>query len=105
MAHEIGHSPDKAGRSGAGRRLVGGRSGAGRAPVGGRSGAGRRSVGGRSGAGRRSVGRRSVGGRSDSFSTRTFCIESSRFRARVAKGRPAFRDHITRGSIESIIVL
>ena len=33
---------------------------------------------------------------SESFSIRTSCIESSRFRARVAKGRPAFRDRITR---------
>ena len=33
--------------------------------------------------------------RSDSFSIRTSRIESSRFRARVAKGRPAFRDRIT----------
>ena len=41
--------------------------------------------------------------RSDSFSIRTSRIESSRFRARVAKGRPAFRDHITRGSLESKI--
>ena len=40
----------------------------------------------------------------DSFSIRTSCIESSRFRARVAKGRPAFRDRITRGSLESKIV-
>ena len=30
--------------------------------------------------------------------------QSSRFRARVAKGRPAFRDRITRGSLESKIV-
>ena len=41
---------------------------------------------------------------SDSFSIRTSRIESSRFRARVAKGRPAFRDRITRGSLESKIV-
>ena len=41
--------------------------------------------------------------RSDSFSIRTSRIESSRFRARVTKDRPAFRDHITRGSIESKI--
>ena len=34
---------------------------------------------------------------SESFSIRTSCIESSRFRARVAKGRPAFRDRITGG--------
>ena len=33
--------------------------------------------------------------RFDSFSIRTSRIESSRFRARVAKGRPAFRDRIT----------
>ena len=33
--------------------------------------------------------------RSESFSIRTSCIESSRFQARVAKGRPAFRDRIT----------
>ena len=38
--------------------------------------------------------------RSDSFSIRTSRIESSRFQARVAKGRPAFRDHITRRSLE-----
>ena len=42
--------------------------------------------------------------RSDSFSIRTSHIESSRFRARVTKGRPAFRDRITRGSLESKIV-
>ena len=42
--------------------------------------------------------------RSDSFSIRTSRIESSRFRARVAKGRPAFRDRITRRSLESKIV-
>ena len=30
--------------------------------------------------------------------------QSSRFRARVAKGRPAFRDRITRGSLEYKIV-
>ena len=42
--------------------------------------------------------------RSDSFSIRTSRIESSRFRARVAKGRPAFRDRITRRSQESKIV-
>ena len=43
--------------------------------------------------------------RSDSFSihTSTSRIESSRFRARVAKDRPAFRDRITRGSLESKI--
>ena len=35
--------------------------------------------------------------RSESFSIRTSCIESSRFRARVAKGRPAFWDRIFRG--------
>ena len=40
---------------------------------------------------------------SDSFSKRTSRIESSRFRARVAKGRPAFRDRITRRSHESKI--
>ena len=40
---------------------------------------------------------------SDSFSIRTSRIESSRFRARVAKDRPAFRDRITRGSLESKI--
>ena len=33
---------------------------------------------------------------SESFSISTSCIESSRFRARVAKGKPAFRDRITR---------
>ena len=110
-----GHSPDKAGRSEVGRRSVGGRSAVGerrsevgrrlvggwsevdRAPVERRSEVGRGSVGRRSEVGRRSVGRRSevgrsVGGfdlenfRSDSFSIRTFCIESSRFRARVARG-------------------
>ena len=42
--------------------------------------------------------------RSDSFSIRTSRIESSRFRARVAKGRPTFRDRITRRSQESKIV-
>ena len=42
--------------------------------------------------------------RSESFSIRTSRIESSRFRARVAKGMPAFRDRITRGSLESKIV-
>ena len=42
--------------------------------------------------------------RSESFSIRTSRIESSRFRARVAKGRPAFRDRITRGNLESKIV-
>ena len=42
--------------------------------------------------------------RSDSFSIRTSRIESSRFRARVAKGRPAFRDRITRRTLESKIV-
>ena len=42
--------------------------------------------------------------RSDSFSIRSSRIESSRFRARVAKGRPAFRDRITRRSQESKIV-
>ena len=41
---------------------------------------------------------------SDSFSIRTSRIESSRFRARVTKGRPAFRDRITRRSQESKIV-
>ena len=35
--------------------------------------------------------------RSDSFS----CIESSRFRARVAKGRPGFRGRISRGVTSS----
>ena len=35
--------------------------------------------------------------RSESFSIRTSCIESSRFRARVAKGRPGFQDRISRG--------
>ena len=37
--------------------------------------------------------------RSESFSIRTSCTESSRFQARVAKGRPrpAFRDCITGG--------
>ena len=34
--------------------------------------------------------------RSESFSIRTSCIESTRLRACVAKGRPAFRDRITR---------
>ena len=53
-----GHSPDKAGRSGAGRRLVGGWAEVGWKSIGRRSGAGRRSVGRRS-----KVGRRSVGGR------------------------------------------
>ena len=42
--------------------------------------------------------------RSDSFSIRTSRIESSRFRARVAKKRPVFRDRITRRSLESKIV-
>ena len=42
--------------------------------------------------------------RSDLFSIRTSRIESSRFRARVAKGRPASRDRITRRSQESKIV-
>ena len=42
--------------------------------------------------------------RSESFSRRTSCIGSSRFRARVAKGRPAFRGHITGGNLESRIV-
>ena len=42
--------------------------------------------------------------RSDSFSIRTSRIESSRFQARVAKGRPAFRDRITRRTLESKIV-
>ena len=109
----------------AGRRLVGGWSEVGRRLVGGRSEVGRRSVGGRpvggwSEVGRRSIGRRSevgrrlVGGWSEvgrrsvrgppTTETPKNCIESSRFRARVAKGRPAFRDHITRGSLESIIV-
>ena len=41
--------------------------------------------------------------RSESFTIRTSRIESSRFRARVAKGRPAFRDRITRRSQESKI--
>ena len=41
---------------------------------------------------------------SESFSIRTSRIESSRFRARVAKGRLAFRDRITKGSLESKIV-
>ena len=41
---------------------------------------------------------------SESFSIRTSCIESSRFQARVAKGRPAFRDRITSGTLESEIV-
>ena len=41
--------------------------------------------------------------RSDSFSIRTSRIESSRFGARVAKDRPAFRDRITRRSLESKI--
>ena len=35
--------------------------------------------------------------RSELFSIRISCIESSRFQARVAKGRPAFRDRITGG--------
>ena len=39
--------------------------------------------------------------RFESFSIRTSCIDSSRFRARAAKGRPAFRDRITSGSLES----
>ena len=38
------------------------------------------------------------------FSEKLRKIKSSRFRARVAKGRPAFRDRITRGSLESKIV-
>ena len=42
--------------------------------------------------------------RSESFSIRTSSIESSRFRACVAKGWPAFRDRITKGSLESKIV-
>ena len=42
--------------------------------------------------------------RSNSFLIRTSRIESSRFRARVANGRPAFRDRITRRSLESKIV-
>ena len=42
--------------------------------------------------------------RFESFSICTSCIESSRFRARVAKGRPAFRDRITGVNLESIIV-
>ena len=42
--------------------------------------------------------------RSESFSIRTSRIESSRFQARVANGRPAFRDRITRRSLESKIV-
>ena len=42
--------------------------------------------------------------RSESFSIRTSCIKSSRFRARVAKGRPAFRDRINGGNLESRIV-
>ena len=42
--------------------------------------------------------------RSESFSRRTSCIGSSRFRARVAEGRPASRDHITGGNLESRIV-
>jgi len=42
--------------------------------------------------------------RSESFSIRISCIESSRFRARVAKGIPAFRDRITGGNLESRIV-
>ena len=33
----------------------------------------------------------------ESFPIRTSRIDSSLFRARVAKGRPAFRDRITRG--------
>ena len=32
------------------------------------------------------------------------CLESSRFLARVAKGRPAFWDRIFRGNLESKIV-
>ena len=42
--------------------------------------------------------------RSKSFSIRVSCIESSRFQARVAKGRPAFRDRITGRNLESRIV-
>ena len=42
--------------------------------------------------------------RSELFSRRTSCIGSSRFRARVAEGRPASRDHITGGNLESRIV-
>ena len=41
---------------------------------------------------------------SDSFLICTSRIESSRFRARVAKERPAFRYLITRRSLESKIV-
>ena len=37
--------------------------------------------------------------RSKSFSRSTSCIRSSRFQARVAKGRPASRDHITGGNL------
>ena len=42
--------------------------------------------------------------RSDSFSIRTSRIESCRFRVRVAKSGPAFRDRITRRSQGSKIV-
>ena len=41
---------------------------------------------------------------SEKFLIRTSRIESSRFRARVAKRSPAFRDRITRRSQESKIV-
>ena len=37
--------------------------------------------------------------RSESFSIPTSCIESSRFRAHVAKGRPAFRDRSSTAAI------
>ena len=42
--------------------------------------------------------------RSESFSKRTSCFESPGFQARVAKGKPAFRDRITGGNLESRIV-
>ena len=42
--------------------------------------------------------------RSELFSRRTSCIGGSRFRARVAEGRPASRDHITGGNLESKIL-
>ena len=42
--------------------------------------------------------------RSKSSSRSTSCIGNSRFRARVAEGRPASRDHITGGNLESRIV-
>ena len=83
MTTLYGHSPDKAGRSEVGRRLVGGWSEVGRSEV------GRRSVGRRSEVGR--------GFRSDSFSIRTFCIEDSR--------APASELMLQRGGLPSEITL